>query len=92
MINTAVEAIVSSSGKNLQIMELMPLMCGTNFLIGKHNVNLLTVLAYLRIIAGRQELLMLTVKRRKLSRFDHVCRHNTLPKIILQGTVNGSRR
>ena len=30
--------------------------------------------------------------RRKLSWFSHVCRHDTLPKIILQGTVDSSRR
>ena len=30
---------------------------------------------------------VLTVKRRMLSSFDHVCRHYTLPKTILQGTV-----
>ena len=38
------------------------------------------------IPARRQELLLSTVKRRK---FGHVCRHDTLPKIILQGTVDG---
>ena len=27
-----------------------------------------------------------------LAWFDHVCRHDTLPKSILQGTVDGSRR
>ena len=32
-----------------------------------------------------------TVNRRKLSWFGHVCHHDTLPKIILQGTVDGSR-
>ena len=31
------------------------------------------------------------VNRRKLSWFSHVCRHDTLPK-ILQGSVNGRRR
>ena len=35
------------------------------------------------IRAGRQELLLSTVKRLKLSWFGHVCRHDTLPKIIL---------
>ena len=32
-----------------------------------------------------------TVKRRKISWFGHACCHDTLPKIILQGTVGGSR-
>ena len=36
------------------------------------------------ILAGRQELLLSTVKRRNLSWFDHVCRHATPPKVILQ--------
>ena len=47
------------------------------------------------IIAGPQELLvLLTVRHRKLSSFGHSCRHYMLPKIILQGTVDGrpSRR
>ena len=39
-----------------------------------------------------QELLMPTVKRRKLSWFGNVCRHDTLPKIILQGYMDGKRR
>ena len=30
--------------------------------------------------------------RTKLSRFGHVCRHDTLPKIILQGTEDGGSR
>ena len=45
------------------------------------------------ILVGRQELLLPTVNRRKLSWFSHVCRHYTVPKIILQGTMDcGHRR
>ena len=33
-----------------------------------------------------------TANRRKTSWFGHVCRHDTLPNIILQGTVDGRRR
>ena len=33
-----------------------------------------------------------TVNRRKLSWFGDVCRHGTLPKIILHGSVDGGRR
>ena len=40
----------------------------------------------------RPKLLMSTAKRRKPSWFGHVCRHDTLPKIILRRTVDGSRR
>ena len=44
------------------------------------------------ILARHQKLLLSTIKRRKLSWFGHVCRHDMLPKIILQGTVDGSHR
>ena len=37
------------------------------------------------ILAGPQEFLLSTVKHRKLSWFGHVCRHDILPKIILDG-------
>ena len=33
-------------------------------------------------VAERQDLLLSTVKHHKLSWFSHVCRHDTLPKII----------
>ena len=39
------------------------------------------------ILAGLQEILLSTVRRRKLSWFGHECRHGMLSKIILQGTV-----
>ena len=44
------------------------------------------------ILAGCQELLLETVKCRKLSWFGHVRRHDMLPKVILQGTVDGHSR
>ena len=44
------------------------------------------------ILTDSQELRLLTVKRRMLSWFGHVSPHDTLPKIILQGTVDGGRR
>ena len=44
------------------------------------------------ILAGPQEFLLSTVKRRKLSWLGHVCRHDTLPKIILQGSMDRRRR
>ena len=43
-------------------------------------------------LAGPQEPLLSTVKRRKLSWFGHITRHNTLPKTVLQGTLEGGRR
>ena len=47
---------------------------------------------YGNIFVKRQELLLSTVYRNKLSWFDHVCRHNTLSKIIRQETVDSRRR
>ena len=44
------------------------------------------------ILAGRPELLLPIVKRRKLSWFGHVCRHDTMSRIIIGATVDGSRR
>ena len=43
------------------------------------------------ILAGCQELLLSTEKRYKLSWYGHVCHHDSLPKIILQGTADGDR-
>ena len=41
---------------------------------------------------GPQEPLLATVKRRKLTWFGHVTRHDSLCKTIMQGTVEGGRR
>ena len=41
---------------------------------------------------GPQEPLLAVIKRRKLTWFGHVNRHNTLPKTILQGTLEGGRK
>ena len=43
-------------------------------------------------VAGRQERLLSTVKRRKLLWFGHVTRHDSLAKTIMQGTIHGGRR
>ena len=43
-------------------------------------------------IVGPQEPLPATVRRRKLALFEHVTRHDSLSKIILQGTLEGGRR
>ena len=43
-------------------------------------------------LAGPQEPLLSVVKKRKLSWFGHVTRHNSLPKTVLQGTLEGGRR
>ena len=39
-----------------------------------------------------QKPLLATVKRRKLAWFGHITRHDSLPKTILQGTLEGGRR
>ena len=41
------------------------------------------------ILTRRLELLLSTIRCRKLSWFGHICRHDILPKITLQGTVDG---
>ena len=43
-------------------------------------------------LVGPQEPLLAIVKRRKLTWYGHVTRHNTLPKTILQGTLEGGRK
>ena len=58
----------------------------------EHKRNKCRMATYVDILAECQELLLLTVKRRKLSWFGHICRYDKLPKIILQGAVDGSRR
>ena len=50
------------------------------------------VLAQITLLSGPQEPLVATVKRRKLAWFGHVTRHDSLPKIILQGTLEGGRK
>ena len=44
------------------------------------------------ILAGHHELLLSSVKRRKLPWFGHICHHNELSKIILYGRVDDDRR
>ena len=44
------------------------------------------------ILFGHHYLLLSAIKRPRLSWFGNVCCHDTLPKIILQGSVDGTRR
>ena len=46
----------------------------------------------INVLVGPQEPLPATVKRRKLTLFRHVTRHNSLSKTILQGTLEDVRR
>ena len=41
---------------------------------------------------GPQEPLLAVIKRRKMQWFSHVTRHDTLPKTILQGTLEGGNK
>ena len=43
-------------------------------------------------LAGPQEPLLATIKKKKLTWYGHVARHNTLPKTVLQGTLEGGRK
>ena len=45
----------------------------------------------LELHEGPQEPLLVAVKRQKLSWFGHITCHNSLSKIILQGTLGGGR-
>jgi hypothetical protein len=46
----------------------------------------------INMYAGKQEPLLSVIKRSKLALYGHATRHDSLPKMILQGTVNGSRK
>ena len=52
-----------------------------------HNTNEY-VWQQVSVLTGHHDLLLSTVKYRKLSLFGRVSRHDTLPTIILQGTVD----
>jgi len=41
---------------------------------------------------GRRDTLLATVKRWKINWLDHICRHNSLAKTILQGIAEGGRK
>ena len=43
------------------------------------------------ILVGKYEPLLTTIKRRKLSYYGHLCRHDSLSKTIMQGRVEGTR-
>ena len=43
-------------------------------------------------IVGKIEHILTTIKRRKMSYFGHVTRHDSLHKTILQGSLRGKRR
>ena len=46
----------------------------------------------INFFVGQQETLLATVKRRKLAWFGYVARHDSLPKLILQGILESGRR
>ena len=46
----------------------------------------------INFLVGQQEPLLATAKRRKLSWFGHVTRHDSLSKTILRGILEGGRR
>ena len=50
------------------------------------------VRAQVTSLDGPQDPLLAIIKRRKLTWFGHVSRHNSLPKTILQGTLEGGRK
>ena len=58
----------------------------------RDHITNISVMQAITEAAGPQELLLATVKRRKLQWFGHTTRHNTLAKELLQGTVKDSRK
>ena len=42
-------------------------------------------------MVGKFEPLLTTIKRRKMSYYGHICRHNSLANTIMQGQVEGAR-
>ena len=58
----------------------------------KDHVTSEEVCAKIQQAIGRQEDLLMIVKRRKLQWYGHVSRSSGLAKTILQGTVKGGRR
>ena len=42
-------------------------------------------------LVGKFEPLLTTIKRRKMSYYGHICRHNSLANTIMQGKVEGAR-
>ena len=42
-------------------------------------------------LVGKFEPLLTTIKRRKMSYYGHICRHNILANTIMQGKVEGAR-
>ena len=43
------------------------------------------------ILVGKYEPLLTTIKRKKLSYYGHLCRHDSLSKTVMQGRVEGTR-
>ena len=70
-------------------MKCLRKLLGISYLQRRTNVS---VRQEVETTCGTHETLLATVKRRKLNWFGHVCRHDSLAKTILQGTVAGGRK
>ena len=77
----------------MMIMMVMIMIMSVNFHISylEHETNDL-VRSMINLLAGPQEPLLATVKRRKLAWFGHVTRNDSLSKTILQGTLEDGQR
>ena len=77
----------------MMIMMVMIMIMSVNFHISylEHETNDL-VRSMINLLAGPQEPLLATVKRRKLAWFGHVTCHYSLSKTILQGTLERGER
>ena len=60
----------------------------TGVCLSYHTANIRkTTRQHVNVFIERYDILQSIIKRRKLLRLGHVCRHDTLPKTILQETV-----
>ena len=70
----------------------MEMRCYRKILRVSYKDHVIEVRAKIQQAIGRQEDLLMIVKRRKLQWYGHVSRSSGLAKTIFQGTVKGGRR
>ena len=83
--------ITAETERRIQAFEMKCLRKLLGISYREHRTNE-SVRQEVEAVCGKFESLLETVKRRKLKWFGHVCRHDSLSKTILQGTVAGGRK
>ena len=83
--------LLAETEKRIQAFEMKCLRRLLRISYMDHKTNdYVRAMVYIKV--GPQEPLLATIKRRKLSWFGHITRHDSLCKTIMQGTVEGGRR